>query len=214
MKKMKQIYFQIHQDLDLVLMEKNVLLLLTIFLNKLLTFTYLLIIDIYYNLLLKAFIIYFLIDNGLFNEDHNYSLEKEEKESPWRQELLQQLDLNNEQKLVNNFQETKQQIQIKSLKLENIIDDIRTILTPTQCAKFLTCLERNKYRRDISNQNIWSSLQNNQSDYDFDDELFTSNQNQAQLQYEFSDLIEQSELQKIKKQNQQQTQKQEVQYSK
>ena len=39
---------------------------------------------------------------------------------------------------------------MKSLELDDIIDGIRQILTPIQCAHFILFIEKNKYRKELN----------------------------------------------------------------
>lgn len=54
--------------------------------------------------------------------------------------------------MIDDLDNTKKKIEVKSADLEDEVDVIRNILTPVQCAKFIIFIERNKYRKEL---NIW-----------------------------------------------------------
>lgn len=49
--------------------------------------------------------------------------------------------------LIEELRGVKDEIENKSIELDDIIDGIRKILTPVQCAHFILFIEKNKYRK-------------------------------------------------------------------
>ncbi|KAL4510249.1 hypothetical protein ABPG72_010442 [Tetrahymena utriculariae] len=121
----------------------------------------------------------------MFNEEGSDA----DQRAPWRQELMNTIGLSEQQKkqmqkfkkrftaekqkldeLIEGLNQMKKQIQTKTQNVENIIDDMRNVFTPNQNAKFLVFLEKNKYRREISNIALWEAFKKENGEYDFDEE--------------------------------------------
>ncbi|KAL4467063.1 hypothetical protein ABPG74_010660 [Tetrahymena malaccensis] len=121
----------------------------------------------------------------MFNEEGSDA----DQRAPWRQELMNTISLSEQQKkqmqkfkkrftsekqkldeLIEGLNQMKKQIQTKTQNVENIIDDMRNVFTPIQNAKFLVFLEKNKYRREISNIALWDAFKKENGEYDFDEE--------------------------------------------
>ena len=57
-------------------------------------------------------------------------------------------------KLIDEMKETKSQLEKESDILENLIEDLRRMLTPLQCSKLITFIENNKYKSEME---LWVS---------------------------------------------------------
>ncbi|CAD8114690.1 unnamed protein product [Paramecium primaurelia] len=61
--------------------------------------------------------------------------------------------------IIKKFQTVKENLYQKTNSLENFIDEMRSILTPTQVAKFLLGLEKNKFQKELSMSNLWKQFE-------------------------------------------------------
>ena len=52
--------------------------------------------------------------------------------------------------MINDLKKIKNEIEEKSIELEDMIDGIRSILTPLQAAHFILFIEKNKYRKELN----------------------------------------------------------------
>ncbi|CAD8209350.1 unnamed protein product [Paramecium octaurelia] len=68
--------------------------------------------------------------------------------------------------IIKQFQTVKENLYQKTNSLENFIDEMRSILTPTQVAKFLLGLEKNKFQKELSMSNLWRQFED-----EFDTEI-------------------------------------------
>jgi hypothetical protein len=93
----------------------------------------------------------------------------EQEDDEWFLELRNALNLSEEQKreiqskcdflkeqkvllekLIHDLKDIKNDIEEKSIELEDMIDGIREILTPLQAAHFILFIEKNKYRKELN----------------------------------------------------------------
>ncbi|CAD8198269.1 unnamed protein product [Paramecium octaurelia] len=73
-------------------------------------------------------------------------------------------DKNKLLEILTQFQEIKEQLYNKTSQVENFIDELRNILTPTQVGKFLIGLEKNKFRREMTISKIWNIFDDQSDD--------------------------------------------------
>ncbi|KAL4506053.1 hypothetical protein ABPG72_013814 [Tetrahymena utriculariae] len=136
--------------------------------------------------------------------DNPFSPEQINKRPDWRKELIQYVDINDSQRqkilkfkkkfkqekknlddLIINLQQIKKSIQEKTYSLEHMVDSLRNYMNPMQSAKFLSFMERNRYRKEISNTSLWQALkaQDQEGDDYEDDNVSQNNDPNSQLQF-------------------------------
>ncbi|CAD8127379.1 unnamed protein product [Paramecium sonneborni] len=60
--------------------------------------------------------------------------------------------------IIKQLQTVKENLYQRTNSLENFIDEMRSILTPIQVAKFLLGLEKNKFQKELNISNLWKQL--------------------------------------------------------
>ncbi|CAD8103216.1 unnamed protein product [Paramecium primaurelia] len=109
-------------------------------------------------------------------EVQNKSLKKQYKRIRQDKDKLEQL--------IKQFQNVKDNLYSKTHQLENFIDELRGILTPTQIGTFLIGLEKNKYQKEMSISNLWKIF-----DEEFETEVKEEDSQQQDTQQKKSNNI-------------------------
>jgi len=60
--------------------------------------------------------------------------------------------------LLNSLNQTRKQILKQANSIQNVIDDFRNILTPTQVGKFLIMLDKERNRKEFSAEKLWQNF--------------------------------------------------------